>query len=57
MATAQGVLRGRSQKEGIIWVTEEQKALVLSMRGEKIAKIARTVGLSRPAIYRLLDQE
>jgi predicted DNA-binding transcriptional regulator AlpA len=30
-------------------------AQVLAMRGNKIAKIARTVGLSRPTIYRLLE--
>jgi predicted DNA-binding transcriptional regulator AlpA len=41
----------------MIWITEEQKVQVLTMRGEKIAKIARTVGLSRPTIYRLLEQE
>jgi DNA invertase Pin-like site-specific DNA recombinase len=56
-ARAQGKSWGGSQKGRMIWVTDEQKALVLSMRGEKITKIARSVGLSRPTIYRLLEQE
>ncbi len=48
---------GELEKGRMIWVTEEQKAQVLAMRGEKIAKIAHTVGLARPTIYRLLEQE
>lgn len=39
-----------------ITVSDEQKSQVLAMRGEKVAIIARTVGLSRPTIYRLLKQ-
>jgi DNA invertase Pin-like site-specific DNA recombinase len=54
-ARAQGKSWGGSQKGRMIWVTDEQKAQVLAMRGNKIAKIARTVGLSRPTIYRLLE--
>lgn len=48
---------GGSQKGRLITVTNEQRHQVLSMRGEKIARIARTVGLSRPTIYRLLEQQ
>jgi len=55
-ARASGKTWGGSKPGRQITVTNEQKAQVLSMRGEKIAKIARTVGLSRPTIYRLLGQ-
>jgi len=48
---------GGSKPGRQITVTNEQKSQVLSMRGAKIAVIARTVGLSRPTIYRLLQQE
>lgn len=56
-ARASGKTWGGSKPGRQITVTNEQKAQVLLMRGEKIAKIARTVGLSRPTIYRLLGQE
>ena len=40
-----------------ITVSDEQKSQVPSMKGEKIAKIARTVGLTRPTVYRLIRQD
>lgn len=55
-ARQNGKTWGGSKLGRQITVTNEQKGQVLSMRGEKIAKIARTVGLSRPTIYRLLGQ-
>jgi DNA invertase Pin-like site-specific DNA recombinase len=55
-ARASGKTWGGSKPGRQLSVTDEQKAQVLAMRGEKIAKIARTVGLSRPTIYRLLGQ-
>lgn len=56
-ARASGKTWGGSKAGRQITVTNEQKAQVISMRGEKIAKIARTVGLSRPTVYRLLRQD
>lgn len=56
-ARAAGKTWGGSEKGRLITVTPEQKKQVLSMRGEKIARIARTVGLSRPTVYRLLEQD
>jgi len=56
-AREQGKAWGGSKPGRQITVTNEQKAQVLSMRGEKIAVIARTGGLSRPTIYRLLRQD
>lgn len=56
-AREQGKTWGGSKPGRQITVTNEQKTQVISMRGEKIAKIARTVGLSRPTIYRLLQQD
>ena len=56
-AREQGKTWGGSKPGRQITVTNEQKAQVLSMRGDKIARIARTVGLSRPTIYRLLGQD
>lgn len=56
-AREQGKTWGGSKLGRQITVTDEQKSQVLSMRGDKIAKIARTVGLSRPTIYRLLRQD
>jgi len=40
----------------MLTVTAEQVAAIkrLHKEGEKIARIARTVGLSRPTVYRLL---
>jgi DNA invertase Pin-like site-specific DNA recombinase len=55
-AKAAGKSWGGSAKGRLITVTPEQRQQVQSMRGEKIATIARTVGLSRPTVYRLLDQ-
>ncbi len=55
-AREQGKTWGGSKPGRQITVTNEQKAQVLAMRGEKIAKIARTVGLTRPTVYRLLEQ-
>lgn len=55
-ARASGKTWGGSKQGRQISVTDEQKVQVVAMRGEKITKIARTVGLSRPTIYRLLKQ-
>lgn len=55
--SGQGKGSGGSQKGRLITVTHEQKNQVLAMRGEKVAQIARTVGLSRPTVYRLLQLE
>lgn len=56
-AREQGKTWGGSKPGRQITVTDEQIAQVCSMRGEKITKISRTVGLSRPTIYRLLAQQ
>ena len=55
-ALAAGKTWGGSEKGRLLNVTAEQVAAVkrLHGEGEKIARIARTVGLSRPTIYRLL---
>ena len=50
--------RWRGSKKGrMLFITPEQRDQVVAMRGQKIAKIARTVGLSRPTVYRLLEQK
>jgi DNA invertase Pin-like site-specific DNA recombinase len=56
-AREQGRTWGGSKPGRQITVTNEQKSQIFSMRGEKVAIIARTVGLSRPTVYRLLRQE
>jgi DNA invertase Pin-like site-specific DNA recombinase len=56
VARQHGKTWGGSDKGRLITVTVEQRNQVLAMRGEKVARIARTVGLSRPTIYRLLEQ-
>ena len=56
VAKQQGKTWGGSMKGRLLTVTKEQRKQVWSMQGEKIARIARTVGLSRPTIYRLLEQ-
>ena len=56
VAREHGKTWGGSKAGRQITLTDEQKAQILSMRGEKIAKIARTVGLSRPTIYRIFKQ-
>jgi DNA invertase Pin-like site-specific DNA recombinase len=55
-ARAAGKTWGGSKSGRLLTVTVEQVAIVkrLNSDGEKIAVIARTVGLSRPTIYRLL---
>lgn len=55
-ARVNGKTWGGSQKGRLISVSIEQKNQVQSMRGQRIATIARTVGLSRPTVYRLLRQ-
>ena len=55
-ARAQGKTWGGSKKGRLLSVTKEQRRQVLAMKGEKVARIARTVGLSRPTVYRLLGQ-
>jgi DNA invertase Pin-like site-specific DNA recombinase len=57
IAKANGKSWGGSKPGRLIHVTAEQKAHVLAMAGQKIAVIARTVGLSRPTVYRLLGQQ
>ena len=54
-AKAAGRTWGGSKKGRRLSVTPEQEKAVKAMRGEKVAVIARTVGLSRPTIYRLLE--
>jgi hypothetical protein len=56
-ARENGKTWGGSKSDRQITVTDEQINQVLSMRGDKIAKIARTVGLSRPTVYHLLRQQ
>lgn len=59
VAKAKGKKWGGS-KEGWHWkVTPDQAEAILSMvqRGEKIAKVARITGLSRPTIYRVLRNQ
>lgn len=55
-AKAAGKTWGGSEPGRLLTVTKEQVAAVKRMakQGEKVAVIARTVGLSRPTIYRLL---
>jgi len=55
-AKAAGKTWGGSEPGRLLSVTKEQVAAVKRMakQGEKVAVIARTVGLSRPTIYRLL---
>lgn len=55
-AQAEGKRWGGSKAGRKITVTDEQVATVKKLHGEgtKIAVIARTVGLSRPTIYRLI---
>ena len=57
-AKAQGKRWGGSQKGRRIKVTKEQVATVHRMKAEraKIAAIARATGLTRPTVYRLLDE-
>lgn len=56
VARQKGKTWGGSKKGRLLTVTVEQRNQVLAMQGQKIARIARTVGLSRPTIYRLLEQ-
>lgn len=56
VARENGKTWGGSKAGRQITVSDEQKSQVLSMQGEKIAKIARTVGLTRPTVYRLIRQ-
>jgi len=55
-AKAAGKTWGGSEKGRLLSVTKEQVAAVRKLHrdGEKIARIARTVGLSRPTVYRLI---
>lgn len=53
VAKQQGKTWGGSIKGRLLTVTKEQRKQVWSMRGDKIARIARTVGLSRPTICNL----
>jgi DNA invertase Pin-like site-specific DNA recombinase len=56
-AKAAGKTWGGSEKGRRITVTPEQEAAVKRMggEGEKVARIARATGLSRPTVYRLLS--
>ena len=55
-ARAAGKTWGGSPKGRLLKVTTEQVAAITSMtaRGEPIARVARTLGLSRPTVYRVL---
>jgi len=55
-AKAAGVMWGGSKPGRLLKVTREQVATIkrLHKQGDKIAVIARSVGLSRPTVYRLL---
>ena len=57
-ARAAGKRWGGSQKGRRIKVTDEQVKAIISMKnsGEKVARIARTVSLSRLTIYRVLER-
>lgn len=55
-AKASGKRWGGSKSGRRLWVSEEQVALICEMRGQAISTISRTVGLSRPTIYRILSQ-
>ena len=57
-ARAAGKTWGGSKKGRRLKVSEEQVAVILRMHAEgaKIAAIARATGLSRPTVYRLLDE-
>jgi DNA invertase Pin-like site-specific DNA recombinase len=59
VARAQGKRWGGSKKGRRIWVTDEQVRTVrrLKREGEKVAAIARAVGLSRPTVYRLVSEQ
>ena len=48
---------GGSQKDRRHKVTDEQVQAIIEMksRGEKVARIARTVSLSRLTVYRVLE--
>jgi len=56
-AMASGKKWGGSQKGRRLKVTDEQVEVIVQLKskGEKIAKIARAVGLSRLTIYRVLE--
>jgi len=56
-ARAAGKRWGGSQKGRRLKVTEEQVKAIVAMKdsGEKIARIARTVSLSRITVYRVLE--
>lgn len=55
-AKAEGKKIGGSSKGRIIAATPDQVETVRSMKAEgvAVAKIARTIGVSRPTIYRIL---
>ena len=56
-ARANGKRWGGSRKGRRVKVTEEQAQVIAEMRdrGEKIARIARIMGLSRVTVYRVLE--
>lgn len=58
-ARARGVAWGGSPKGRYLKVTRDQEKAILKMvaHGEKVARIARTTGLSRPTIYRVLQNQ
>ncbi len=59
VARANGVTWGGSKPGRRTRATAEKKATVRKLKqdGESVAAIARTVGLSRPTIYRVLRRE
>lgn len=59
VARVNGKHWGGSKKGRRIWVTDEQARTIrrLKSEGEKVAAIARAVGLSRPTVYRITAEE
>lgn len=55
-ARAKGKTWGGSDKGRLLWITPEQVEAIKTMaaNGEKIVRIARTVGVNRSTVYRLL---
>ncbi len=59
VARANGKRWGGSQKGRRLTVTDEQVGIIRRLRdeGNRVTAIARATGLSRPTIYRLLDED
>lgn len=57
-AKAEGKTWGGSEPGRLVSITKEQVAAILRMHheGEAIARIARACGVSRPTVYRVIEQ-